>query len=263
MFWKTLRMELSRAVNPRKVWNTCLVMALIFFFSNLEMLHDIFVEHDLSGYASIQQIYGLFAMDTYKCVLVVLLAGLHASSFCKDENNKYLRMILARTDVTTYTQCRFIANLCVTVLTAVGSLYLYAAIMRLFGVPLMTENGADSFFYKEIANAYPLVYIAMNGIVFGTAAAACSSIGILYSAYKANSFVCIGMSGLMFYIALSYIPYGPFHLLTIVAMGNVLAADAPKFFMFLWSLVYMLFVIGFSGLLFWRKMRWRVEHGYM
>lgn len=264
MFWKTLRMELVRAVRPGKVCMVSLAFFILLLVSDWEMLRDFMVYGDFSGYGIVNKIYGLFFMDTFKCVLVILMAGLYTSSFCKDDNNQYLRMVLARTDVTTYTQCRFIANLCVMLLVSVISLYLYVGVMWLLGMPLLLEKGAEGFFYRELAEKYPLVYVGMNGLVFGLIATACSSIGLLYSSYKTNSFVCIGLSGLVFYMALSYIPFGnPFCVQTIVSMGSVLGWEAPRILMFLWSVTYMLAVTGICGLLFWRRMKWRVENGYV
>ena len=264
MFWKTLKMELARAIRPGKVFLVSLAVVLLFLVSDWEMLRDFWEYKDLSGYGSINQIYGLFVLDTFKCVLVILMTGLYTSSFCKDDNNQYLRMLLSRTDVTTYTQCRFIANLCVILLVSIVSLYVYVGVTSALGMPLFTRNGTNGFFYRELAEKYPLVYVGMNGLVFGMVAAACSSIGLLYSSYKTNSFVCIGISGLVFYMALSYIPYGTlFDVLTIVAMGSVLGFEAPRSLMFLWSITYMLLVIGICGVLFWRRMKWRVEHGYL
>ncbi len=264
MFWKTWKMELARAIRPGKVFLVSLAVVFLLLVSDWEMLRDFVEYNDLSGYGSINQIYGLFVMDTFKCILVILMTGLYTSSFCKDDNNQYLRMVLSRTDVTTYTQCRFIANICVILFVSIISLYLYVGVTGALGMPLFSHNGANGFFYRELAEKYPLVYVGMNGIVFGLVASACSSIGLLYSSYKTNSFVCIGISGLVFYMALSYIPYGnPFDMLTIVAMGSVFGFESPRLLMFLWSITYMLLVIGICGVLFWRRMKWRVEHGYL
>lgn len=257
-------MELARAMHPRKIALISVSIVILFMVSDWEAIRDFFVYGDMFGVGSITKLFGLFFMDTFKCLLVVLMAGLYTSSFCKDDNSQYLRMILSRTDVTIYTQCRFIANLCVIVLVSIVSLYLYVGVMGILGMPLLPSRGAQGFYYRELAENYPLLYVGMNGVVFGLVATACSSIGLLYSSYKTNSFVCVGLSGLVFYMAISYIPLGtPFDVLRIVAMGTVLGTEVPKALMFLWSVAYMLIVIGICGVLFWRRMKWRVENGYV
>ena len=264
MFRKTLKMELARAIRPEKVFFVSIVVVLLFLVSNWEMLSDFMKYKDLSGYGSINEIYSLYVMETFNCILVILMTGLYTSSFCKDDNNQYLRMLLSRTDVTTYTQCRFIANGCVILLVSVISIYLYVGVTGVLGMPLFTINGAYGFFYRELAEKCPLLYVGMNGFLFGLVAVAFSSMGLLYSSYRTNSFVCIGISGLIFYLVLSFIPRGiPFDVYSIVAMGSVFGIEAPKTLMFLWSVTYMVIVIGICGVLFWRRMKWRVENGYL
>lgn len=263
MFWNTLKAEFIRAMNPTRIV-TVLMLSLLFLIGSDQELISIIIVN--GGYISVrgrvEEILMIFGMDTFKCVMVVLLAGLYTNSFCKDDNSKYLRMILTRTDITTYTQCRFIANLCAVILVAVISLYLYVTAMKPF-MPLIPEGGTNfSFFYLKIATEYPLLYVGMTGYIFGLVTAACSSIGLVYSTFRPNSFVSIALSGLVFYVALSYIPdSSPFNVLNLVGMGSTIGQNAPPMLMFLWANLYMISVIGICGVLFWKRMKWRVENG--
>ena len=265
MFGKTLKMELVRAFRPSKVILVAVLNAMLLFFSNFEVLAQMFQYGYDDTIGSVEQLIILMGFDTFKCVMVVLLAGLYTSSFCKDDNTHYLRMILARTDVTTYTQCRFIANLLVVVATSIVSLYVFILLMSPWK-PLVADDVAmnSSYYYKTIVANYPILYVGMTGLVFGLVTTACSSLGMLYSAYKKNSFVSIAISGLIFYMALSYISYdSPFNVLLIVNMSSTLGREIPKSFMFLWANVYMLSVIGICGFLFWKRMKWRAENGFV
>ncbi len=264
MFWKTLKAEFIRASNPIRIVVVLMLSLILLIGSDWELISFILQEGGYINIGSVETLLRLFGMDTFKCVMVVLLAGLYTNSFCKDDNSRYLRMILARTDITTYTQCRFIANLCVVILVAVIALYLYVIVMSPF-MPLMPEKGTNfDFFYLGIAIKYPILYVGMTGYIFGLVTTACSSIGLLYSTFRPNSFVSIALSGLVFYVALSYIPYeSPFNVINIVGMGSSIGVNAPQMLMFLWANMYMISVIGICGVLFWKRMKWRVENGYV
>lgn len=62
-----------------------------------------------SGYSEdysgiLENLDRLLCFDTFKVVFVILLCSLYSASFCKDMSNGYIRMVLSRTDVTSYTQ---------------------------------------------------------------------------------------------------------------------------------------------------------------
>ncbi len=88
---------------------------------------------------SIEALNLLMSFDTFKGIFVVLMAGIYTNSFCKDDNGKYLRMLLNRMDVATYTQCRFLANLLTILITSMCSFYVYTIVMRIW-MPLLPEG---------------------------------------------------------------------------------------------------------------------------
>lgn len=252
-----------RSCQPSKILCIAGVIVALMFFSDWETIQSMIKNGYLSNRGSVEQIFTLFALDTFRCVIVVLLAGLYASSFCKDNNSRYLRMILNRVDVTTYTQCRFLANLCVILLTSIGALLLYVLAMRPW-MPLMPEESYQGFYYRELAVKYPLLYVVLTGYSLGLVTAACSSVGLLYSAYKSNSFVSIALSALVFFGAVSYIPIdSPLSVLRIVNMDGSFGINTSQLLSFLWMNLYMLSVIGICGWLFWRRMKWKVKNGYV
>ncbi len=264
MFWKNLKMELVRACQPSKI---VLVMGTILgllIVSDWELIRSLFRDGYTSTRGSVEELYIIFGMDTFRCVIVVILSGLYTNSFCKDNNSRYLRMILNRTDVTIYTQCRFLVNFCLIVFVSIGTLYLYVLAMRPL-MPLISSGGTNQgFYYMELATHYPMIYVTLTGYTLGLVTTACSSVGLLYSAYKSNSFVSIALSGLVFFIAVSYIPMdSPWNVLKIVNMTGSLGYDAPTLLTFLWMNLYMFSVIGICGLLFWRRMKWKVNNGYV
>lgn len=263
MFGKMLKMEFVRACRPLRMLLVALLIQILLLGSDWELFLNV-ISGIYSKVGSIEILGYFMAFDTFKCVFVVLLAGLYTNSFCKDENGKYIRMILNRVDVTTYTQCRFLANVLAILLTSIISFYLYVIIVRPW-MPLLPEEGTNNvLYYAEIALKHPFLYVGMMGYVFGLVAAACSSVGLLFSAYKPNSFVSIGISALVFFMAMSYIPLGtPFNMLNIVCMSSTIGMDAPWQLMFLWINLYMLSVIGICGIFFFRRMKWRVENGYV
>lgn len=265
MFGRMLKMEFVRACRPSRVLLVSLLVLILLVGSDWQMMENALKgAYGKDGVGSIEFLTLLMSFDTFKCVFVVLMAGLYTNSFCKDDNGKYLRMILNRVNVTTYTQCRFLANLLTIWIVSVCSFYLYTIVMRPW-MPLLPEGGTEyGMYYVEFANKYPVLYVGMIGYVFGLVAAACSSVGVLFSVYKPNAFVSIGISGLVFFLAMSYIPYGtPFNVLNIVSMSSTIGLEAPCLLMFLWTNLYMLSIIGICGFLFYRRMKWRVENGYV
>ena len=262
MFWRVLRMELARACRPSRIVMIILAILLMLFVSDLRLIQWIFQNGYVNHVGIIEKLGEFFSFDTFKCVFVVLLAGLHANSFCKDDNGKYLRMILSRVDVTTYTQCRFLANLLVVLMVAICSFYGYALMMSPV-MPLLHDI-RNVIYYYEVAQSYPVLYIGMYGYILGIAAAASSSVGLLLSVYRPNSFVSIGLGGVVFFAVLSYVPESSlFCVLRIVGMDTTIGYELPWQLMFLWATVYLLAVVGICGVLFYRRMKWRVENGFL
>lgn len=264
MFWKTLKMEFFRAMRFSRIILIIGLINLLLLGSDLNyLISAIKSSYDTSS-GSIDMLHMLLGMDTFKTIMIVLLAVLHTGSFCKDDNSHYLRLILSRVDVTIFTQCRYLANLFATLITSILSFYVYIGIMS-FLMPVISEQGLiHSYYYKDIASKYPLLYVGMCGVVFGLVAVACSSIGLLYSVYHSDSFVSIAISGLVFFWALSYIPYDtPFNMLIITGMGSSIGWNTSWPLMYLWTHLYMFSVIAVCGVLFYRRMKWRVKNGYV
>lgn len=128
----------------------------------------------------------------------------------------------------------------------------------------MPEKSYQGFYYRELAVEYPLLYVVLTGYSLGLVTAACSSVGLLYSTYKSNSFVSIALSALVFFGAVSYIPIdSPLSVLRIVNMDGSFGINTSQLLSFLWMNLYMLSVIGICGWLFWRRMKWKVKNGYV
>ncbi len=264
MFWKMFKMELSRALRFSTIIAVTMMILLLMIFSDFQLLQFIGMGEG-SNLGIINQLESLLGFDTYKCVMAVLLASIYTGSFAKDDNSHYLRMILNRMDVTVYTQCRFLANLCVIVVTSVLSFYLYTAVMS-WWMPLHSEEVLidSNYYYGEIRNHFSILYVGFMGLIFGLVAAASSSVGILFSVYKPNTFVSIAASGLVLFLGLSYIPFeSPMNLLNLLSMYSTIGQNTPWQMMFLWILVYMLSVIAICGFLFWKRMKWRLKNGYI
>lgn len=265
MFLKVLKMEWKRAFHPFHVLlGVILITASMLGSSNWHTIEYVIEIGGTEQIGSIEILSETFYFSMFACVMVVILSSLYSGSFCRDSNSHYLRMILARTDVTTYTQCRFIANTGVIVISSILAMYLFVLILSPL-MPLMPTDGTqNSYYYIHMIEKYPFLYVGMTGLIFGLVAAAGSSIGLLYSSYDANAFVSIALSSLSFYLAVTYIPYESlFSVLNIVTMNNTVGNDLPRILVFLWTLVYMFSIIGICGLLFYRRMKWRVENGYL
>ncbi len=209
MFWKVLKTEFARAFHPAKMAKSIGILAVLMFCSvGFSSAFEYILKY---GDGSIlDQINHFMGFDVFKCVMTVVLASLYTDSFSRDDNSRYLRMVFYRTDVTTYTQCRFLANLCVVVVTSIAAFYAYTLVSLCFipivrgGSDPVVESFYGQFYYREMVMQAPFLYVGYVGFVFGLVSAACSSFGLLYSAYKPNAFVSIGLAGLVLFIGLSY-----------------------------------------------------------
>ncbi len=264
MFLRTMKMELCRAFRPSRIILVLLLINLLWLGSDFNYLRNAIKQAYNTSAGSVDMLYFLMGIDSFKCVIAVLLCAVYTGSFSKDDNSHYLRFILNRLDMTTYIQCRFLANVLAILITSICSFYVYVLTMAPL-MPMIPKDGPDhSHYYVELVENCPILYVGVMGVIFGLVVAACSSVGLLYSAYRADSFVSIACGGLVLFLALSYIPYGnPFDILSITGMSSSLGWDAPWPLMLLWILVYMASVIGVCGFLFYRRMKWRMENGYL
>ncbi len=223
----------------------------------------------MEGSGAVDLLHSCMGFDVFKVVTVLLLSGLYAGSFCRDENSRYLRMILSRTDTLVYARTRFLSNLVIMLTASLAACWLCIGMLMLFGFSFISVDAEGGLlgaaYYIGIIEQYPAVYVCMIGLQFGMVAAACSSAGILLSGYQANMYVTIGVSGFLFLILMSLpiINGTPFDVLNIVGMGAVLSAkeQTPYALSFAWGMLYPAVMIAVCCLLFERRMKWRAEHG--
>lgn len=204
-------------------------------------------------------------MDAYKVVMVFLLAGIYTGSFCGDDSHHYLRMILTRTTLLRYTLARFAVHFLGIIAASVASFYLFVFLLGVIGFPVNSNYTNFPIYYETVAYNCPLLYVGMMGLQFGVIAAACCSVGLLLSSYQAEHFVCIGISGLIFFLLLSYFPEAPFNMMNLVSMWPpvFLNSDSPQALCFAWGMLYPGAIAALSGALFYRRMKWRVCNGFI
>ena len=107
MFIDLLRMDLKRSLDIRKVIPVIFLIVFFMIFGENEFINHPETLLPWSGYSDdyngiLENLDHLLYFDTYKVVFVILLCSLYSSSFCKDKSNGYIRMVLSRTDVTSY-----------------------------------------------------------------------------------------------------------------------------------------------------------------
>ena len=213
---------------------------------------------------SVNYLLDALRIDKYKLVFLILLTSIHTGSYCQDEKTRFLRLLLGRCSLENYVFHRFFANFVLILATTELVLVLYALVYRICGYPMINPLFMDnSDFYYSIEAGHPFVFLLMIGLVLGMQAAACSSIGLLFSAYQPNLLVSVGLCGVVYFLALSCIPSGIFSVMGITCMDCVLPSgtDTPCWLMFMWSMLYPGMICAVCCLLFYRKMRDRRENG--
>ena len=142
----------------------------------------------------------------------------------------------------------------------------------LLGFPVITENAEGGLvslaYYQPWMKKVPYLYIGQIGLQFGIVTAAFSGIGLMFSAYQQDAFVCIGISAFSFFIAVSISGIwqgNPFDVLNLVGMNSTLPSglNAPRYQMFIWGLLYPSLVISLCSLHFYKKMKERIVNGFM
>lgn len=257
-------MDLKRSLLSKKFIFVVVAVVSILFVSTW---NDLFVYtwwgSLTGGYGCVNILYNSLAFDKFKVLIVFLLGGLYTGSYCSDVNSKYLRLIIARTTILSYTLSRFIVNLLIIILAITIAIGLYIGISVCAGLPLISEGMRD-LYYGDFSWNHPLVYSMMMALQFGVITVACSGIGLLLSVYQPNLFVSVGMCGLVFYVAASYIPYSSiFSILGLISMMPTFQAGiaTPHKIMFLWGMLYPLTVYAFCAFFFARRLEWRKKHG--
>lgn len=267
MFGRVFYMDCKRSFRISKILPIIVLTVFLMLLSSKDQIAAIWNPNQIVSNGSISLIitYFLF-LDKYKVIVALLLGSLYTSSFCSDDNTHYLRMILSRTDITTYTQSRFLANTLVIVFACTAAFYLFCLILAP-KFPLIFEyDPIDQEYYADILSQFPLIYIGMAGLQFGIIVAACSSIGLLLSAYDANTLVSIELTGICLFAALSYTPKGtPFCIsnLSYLWYPCELFLNFPRGVTYAWGILYPTLVICLCGYLFYRRLERRVFNGFI
>lgn len=272
MFKNVLRMDLKRCFENKKLLIMIIGATLLLLASSGEQIvsYNSLTSQERHEYVgAVDLLQGVMAFDVFKAVVALVFSGLYTGSFCREENCQYLCMILNRTDTVTYTRSKFLANTIVILAASFASCFLFVFVCLFMDYPIMPNSEEvgflNVFFYLTMVREYPIVYVGMIALQFGMVIAACSSLGMLFSTYQANTFVSIGLSGLVFFLllSLSSLHNTPFDVLNLVGMQSVLPGgkDANPWLMFAWGMLLPSIVIVLCCIQFERRMKWRAEHG--
>ncbi len=272
MFFKMLRMDLKRCFSGWKYISVIIVTGFLLFISEWEsMSYMIGVPDFLPTIGGLDYLLSALSFDAFKVVIVVLFSAVYTSSFCRDISNRYLRMVLCRTDRCVYVRSKFLANVLWSITGAVAACFLCIFIHMAFGMGFVSENADGgklaAEFYIDLIRAHPVLFTFMTGIQFGMVIAAFGSISMLFSAYQPNAFITIGLSGFLFIVVLS-LPslHGTiFDVLNLVAMQSTLPSftEASRVQMYVWGMLYPSITIAVCCILFERRLKWRYEHGFI
>lgn len=203
---RLFRVELQRAFCTRRFWYVTVAVSI------LRLLAELFNYHiqpylNGEGWAGMTGIVDNFQIslefDTFMMVYVLILAGLCVGNFCKDYNSRYLRMILERTDVTSYTMARFLANIVAVTVSFLISTGVYIVFYRAIGVTMIAEQQQSEYLFNQMARVYPIGFMILMSVNFGLAASAFGAMGMAFSAYQPNAFISIGTSGMLFFLTIS------------------------------------------------------------
>ena len=256
------RMDLKRSIFCKKFCAVVLGVLIVLIISTWDDLKMYTRWGDVPGYSGpVDTLAKSLAFDKFKIVVVFLLGGLYTGSYCSDMQSRYIRSIFTRTTITSYTLTRFAVNCLAIILGMLVSFGLYSILCLFGGMPLVGSY-VEGFFYGAFAVRHPVFYLIMMALQFGVITVACSGIGLLLSVYQANLFVAVGTCGLVFYVAVSYIPSRSiFSILGLISMSSTWGSTVSHRLMFLWGMLYPLTIYAFCAFFFARRLEWRKKHG--
>lgn len=264
MFLNAFKSDIIRCFHIKKIFFILLLFVAVLLGGQIQDIQTSLLYFDYGETKGVLEILGkALTFDKFKIVLVMLLAALHTNSFCKDDNTHYLRMILNRTNVVCYTQARFLTNTVFITLLSVLGFVLSAVILSPF-FPIHSLVEKYDFYYDNLAANFPVLYLLLMGFQFGILVAAFSSIGLVFSSFQPNAFVSIGLTGLIFFISVSYIPASSiFDIYPVMVLDAsfIKWTDGAKGINLSWNILYPTLVIVICGYIFYRRLDWRVKNG--
>lgn len=109
-----MKMDAKRSICSVKM--IIIIVALVFtlIFSSWDMIRA--SKKDILAYGVIDMLGTALMMDKFKVLMVMFTAGIYTAGFCYDFKHHYIRMILARTDLISYSISKFIVNTVAVVL---------------------------------------------------------------------------------------------------------------------------------------------------
>ena len=259
--------DLKRAFRLPRWLGSLLLCALMLFFSvdkASEMIQWGFDrESRMFTDGAVDSLAYALMFERFKIVLMLLLMSLFTAVFCHDTKSRFIRMALTRCSLKKYVVSMFLANISVILATVLAAVFLYTFLFVSLGYRLVSAD-AVGLYYSELILERPVLFLVMAGLVLGMHAAACSSMGILFSAYRQNAFVSVGIGALVFYLALFLTPMNSvFSVLKMTAMDCCLPGgdDFPYAVMFCWSIAFPACICTLCGFFFYRRTKRRVDDG--
>ena len=103
-----MKMDAKRSICSVKM--IIIIVALVFtlIFSSWDMIRA--SKKDIFACGVIDMLGTALMMDKFKVLMVMFTAGIYTAGFCYDFKHHYIRMILARTDLISYSISKFIVN---------------------------------------------------------------------------------------------------------------------------------------------------------
>ena len=141
-----LRMDLRRSIFCKKFVLIVMATLLVLFASTWNEFQSYTWWGDSTGMQGcVNILYNSLAYDKFKVVIVFLFGGIYTGSYCSDENSRYLRSILNRTTLLSYTISRFLVNFIAIMLGMIIVIGLYLIVSVCAGLPLMSLGMKDLY----------------------------------------------------------------------------------------------------------------------
>ena len=194
-----MKMDAKRSICSVKM--IIIIVALVFtlIFSSWDMIRA--SKKDIFACGVIDMLGTALMMDKFKVLMVMFTAGIYTAGFCYDFKHHYIRMILARTDLISYSISKFIVNTVAVVFACIASFYLFLVVAVGFLGANLTQIKTVPCYY-QIGYKFPVLYIGMMRLQFGMVCAMSCAVGMLFSVFQPNTLFAWNFGGTVFFSAI-------------------------------------------------------------
>lgn len=264
--WMLIKMNLVQNMFTLKFIVVTLLISGVFFLAAFDTIRYL-LGGDFSGQSDIVCVFSnLMGTDRFKPIMIILLAGMSTTAFCKEWMSHYDRFILSRCSVTSYVYGKVISNIIEIYVSMGVAVFIFIFILHFgFHMDFVNYNNLEftqnSFFpYQDfIINGYPVVYILITSFIFSTGVIFFSLLGMIFSMYFPNKFVALATPYISYYVLCTITLFFPDPFVILGISSGLVFLEKGALLNFLYCFFFFAILIFLSSLFIKEKVKRRCK----